>query len=130
MASEIATVVNIQETITQRIRASFVELLPEEAFAKIVADEIKRFTTDKEQFYDNRNLQPSPLRQLIRAELQNRFKESLKIELSKPEYTPVWGNAGQEPGEVVKRIILESGAELWRAAVGNVVQEMVNRMRN
>ncbi len=64
---------SIGEKVSDRIRASFVDLIPEDAWKAMVQKEIVTFTEGVQEPY-GRGTKPSPLQSIIRAELESRFK--------------------------------------------------------
>lgn len=77
----------LKDRVSDQIRSSFVELIPEDAWKQMVQREIDWFTKEEVRqtgYYQERTL-PSPLVILIRSELERMFKERLASELAKPE---------------------------------------------
>lgn len=122
---------SIQDKITDRIRASFVELIPEEHWQAMVKREIDWFTAELPDNYGYTTTQkkPSPLRLLIQGRLEEMFKDKLAMELAKPEYQHIWNSNQALPGEAVKKIIHESLPRLAEVAFGNVIQNAIERLR-
>lgn len=119
---------DVKERIALRIKASFVELMPEEAWSKMVQAEITGFTTVHGRGVNA--LQHSPLQGILRGVLEERYREMLKIELAKPEYAAHRGINGQaEPGEFIKGFIKDNMAAIFTALLAGLGQGLVEQMK-
>jgi len=73
--------------------------------------------------------EPSPLRIMVRRELEKMFIEQVKSQLN--EMRGSWGaNNKMQAGEVVKAMVKEIAPELWELAVAGVVQKAIEGFRN
>lgn len=125
------------QAIKERIRASFVDLIPEEQWTKMVQDEVNWFTREPSGHSYNQPL-ASPLRVLIRKQLEDVFKDKLKQELSKPEYMEVFQPDPFHPdtpypwqaAPMVKTIIREVLVDAWAKAQEAVVLDALKKLRN
>lgn len=116
--TQVSLEVTLRDKISDRIRSSFVELIPEEAWKAMVQKEINTFRT-------------VGLPNLIKEELKERLSKVLKEELNKPEYQGYWdiGN-GQKPSEAVIEITKQLTPDLITAMWGSVIQRCVDELRN
>jgi hypothetical protein len=65
--------------LQDRIRATFLELLPEEKLDELVKTEWDRFFTDSgEGYYPSQRKFPSPFKMMVRTELNKFFSERLE----------------------------------------------------
>lgn len=121
---------DVKERIALRIKASFVELMPEDAWTKMVQSEIKRFTeAPYERGYSPNRL--PPLHRILREVLEERYRGMLKVELAKPEYAAHFGVNGEaEPGEFIKGFIKENMAAILTALLGGLGQGLVEQVKN
>lgn len=120
---------DVKERIALRIKASFVELMPEEAWSKMVQAEITGFT---EVPYGRtyKAEQRSPLQGMLREILGERYREMLKVELAKPEYGSCFGANGQaEPGEFIKGFIKDNMATILTALLAGLGQGLVEQVK-
>lgn len=118
MANEISTMTTIQQKVSERLRASFVELIPDEVWDKMVADELTKFTKDD-------------LPKLVHLAAKDRLMELLKVEFCRPEWLERWGwNNAQSPSAMVSTILKELAPDLVAALFSNVAQSAVMQIRN
>ncbi len=117
MADNALTSQSIQERVKEKIQASFVDLVPDEMWSKLVDDEWQRIK-DK--------LVPDVVKQAATDEIRN----ALMGEFQKPEWQEQFAGFGPEPSEVVKKIIEESAPMLVSILFGSIVQQAVNHIRN
>lgn len=96
MSTELATP-DIRQVITDRIKATFVSLIPDDQWEKLVSSQINAFSNASRDHYGNQK--PAELNELIRAELKSLFLNRLKEELAKPEY---WSGDERTPSAFVK----------------------------
>ena len=133
-----ATVLSVKDLVTERIRANFVQLIPEDVFTAMVAKELNDFTAERtvDGGYNRRT--SSQFRDIIRAELEAQFKALVKEELSKPEFSAsLWervpgtqGMTGPVPSLFVQELIRQAMPDMFTHIMGFMVQEQLNNMRN
>jgi len=83
---------SLRDKVSEKIKETFTELIPDETWKKLVESELKEFVA-------------KGLPTLIQDEFKLRYSKALKEELDKPEYQAYWTSTGQRPSEAVKEII-------------------------
>lgn len=125
MSNEITPMQAVQDKIKTRIQDEFVSLIPDEMFANMVASVIKDFTTDKPATYHGHSPTPSPLKQMIKAEIETKAKEAILKELAKLD-DGHWNSYGQRvAGDAIKKFIAENFNEMLRSIQGQMVDMSV-----
>ena len=125
MGNEIATIGDISEKIRERIQSEFVTLVPKEMWERLVKKEVEWFLVDTGYHKNN----PSPLRTMVRRELEKMFIEQVKIQLN--EMDGSWGADNKmHAGAAVKQMVKEIAPELWEIAVAGVVQRAIEGFKN
>ena len=121
---------DVKERIALRIKASFVELMPEEAWSKMVQAEITEFTMLHAHDYRG-NRRYSNLQMIIHEVLEQRYREMLKVELAKPEYGGHFGVNGQvQPGEFIKSFLRENMTEILTVILEGMGQRLVEQVKD
>ncbi len=115
--TDVSLEITLRDKISDRIRSSFVELIPEEAWKAMVQKEINKFMLEG-------------LPKLIREELRERLSKVLKEELEKPEYCGYWVGNGERPSEAVMEITKQLTPDFITAMWGSVIQKCVEEIRN
>ena len=129
MTTDIITSGGIEKQIRDRIKASFVELIPEDAWKTLVQKEVAAFQEDKRSY--GGLTEPSPLRRLIQTAMTDLFKEAIKQELSKPEYsTNMKGDLKLEPSQAVRDIVKGLLPEIVTEMTGSFVENVVTKLRS
>lgn len=119
----------VRDAVTDRIKASFLELIPEEAWKGLVATEITAFTEDRRHPHSSQVIE-APLKKLIREELDRRFRARIKEELDKPEYALLYDAQGQQqPGDAVKAIVEAMAPALVNALFAGVVDQAMWKLK-
>lgn len=118
---KITSASNIRDRVAEKIRATFLDLIPEDVFTEMVESEIRAFTQDF-------GATKSPLKSMIEDELRSQFRTLIKDELGKPEYQGMWGSHGLSAGGFVKQVISENIETIVQAQYSALVQEAVNRL--
>lgn len=125
--NELMNTDTIRDKIRERIQKEFVELIPQEAWQALVEGEIKWFMADTTSG-SYRQSGPSPLRVMIRVELENKFKEDVLNQLALMQGS--WGRDGEmEAGDAVKEMVKGIAPELWKIAVSGIVQRAIEGFR-
>ena len=121
--NEIATMDDLKSKITDRIKNSFVELIPEEVWKELVDKEIEKFTKPQGDRYNTRCPE---IESLIHAELKRRFELMIKEDLDKQN---LYGNDGKMPA-FISEVVKESAPALIEALFGEVVMRAVVSIKN
>lgn len=142
---------SIQDKISEKIRSSFVDLIPQETFDKLVStalDEFingprhKRFKTvsdwsgKKETVDENYNVlnDPNTLGGMIMEALYKQGKEHLVNYLQSEAFKTTWSNGEYNACQLVKDAIGENSQAFVTALFSNLIQQAfmttVNNMNN
>jgi len=117
-----------KDRIADRIKSSFVELMPDELWKSMVQKELQWFTTEPPRnYYDKETV--APLRGMIREAIRAKIKEDIVAEIGKPEYEAIFGGTALRPGEAVRDIIKELLPEMVVAMFQGVVHASVDKLR-
>ena len=129
MSGEIepATMQSVTETVTERIKATFVSLIPEDQWKEMVSTELSKFMARQDNYHRNRN--SSPLQDMIKAAIQERFREVIAEELGKPDWKGVWESNGFKPSEVVAKLVTDAGPALFKTALAEFVNSAIESFR-
>lgn len=121
----------LRDKITDRIKNSFVELVPEEAWQKMVQGVIDEMLTPKSHGYNNEK-RPSEMQQMIRDEITKRMKETIAKTLDQPEYQAVWDDRSgrQSAGPLVQEIIKQCAPDLVKVMFSDLVGSLVVKIHN
>ncbi len=120
---------SLRDKVADRIKASFVDLIPEETWKQMVANEIKNLTDARIDGY-NRTQTPSQLQTMINAEISRRIKEAIVTALNGQEYQGVWGDGTQQASAVVQEIIKQCAPNMVAALFGFIVNDALQHVRN
>lgn len=126
MGNELVNTSSLAEKVRERIQATFVELIPEDAWKKMVESEIERFTTDTRNYNGD---VPSPLRQMIQQQVRERMQVLVKQALDSPEFAPKWENNKHMAADAVRTIVVEKAPEIFGAIFSQGVQDILNNMK-
>lgn len=106
----------LKEKVAARIRDTFAELIPEEAFNTMVEIQINEFIK-------------AEIPKIVSEELEKKFREQVNTMLGLPEFQFIWTGSDRRPGEALKEIIRELAPDLVAAAFGNVIAGVTEQVR-
>lgn len=135
MSTEIAPLQSVQDNIKNKIKAEFANLIPDEMWGAMVKSVIAEFTTDQiRDQYGHSNFKASPMKQMIRAEIETLAKDALKQELDRLS-AGSWGVYGEKvAAEAIKKMIADNFpailASIQAGFVEQAVMTTVSHMRN
>ena len=131
----------IKEKIEVKIRDLVVELIPEEAWKNLVAEEVDRFLgpAPKRTGYDQSH-EARVAKEVIREIVLEKFKVSIAAELEKPEYagTITWDSDSNQdvmnPGKFVQQTVKDNLDQIVALVVmnltGGFMQRVIDELRN
>lgn len=115
---------DVKDQIALRIQTSFVELMPEDAWIKLVENEIDEFTRKREgRYLQERRF--SNLQSIIRTVLEEKYREMLKVELAKKKYVGYF----EAPGEFIDTFIRTNIASIVTSLLGGLGQNLVEQVK-
>ena len=119
----------LRDKISERIRASFVDLIPEESWKQMVAEQIRHFTSVNKDLGGRNEL--SPLQQIIRDELSKRFKAQIIAYLDSSEMQEKWQQADNNygPGKALKEILEGLVPQIVMVQQQNAAMDMIRRIK-
>lgn len=118
----------LEDVVTERIRATVAELMPEEQWRALVESAIKEFTSQTSDWHGTR---ASPIQKMIFVALEKHFGQQIEKALASDEFRGVWGvNGGEQPSKGVTEIVRQLTPEIIAAAYGSMIQGAVAQLRN
>ncbi len=118
---------SLQDKVQERIRASFVDLIPEDAWKVMVEREISYFTSPSRRGDEL----VTPIGLMIQEEIRNRLKEKLKAYLDTVIQTE-WDEGLQAyvPAAFAKEIAASMGPLLVQQMFSGVIHSAVELMKH
>jgi hypothetical protein len=114
----------LMEMVRDRIRATYVSLIPEEQWAQMVKKEIDSFFAEKNISYDSRGI-ISDFKTVVYSELEKKTREEAKKYLESISHTE-WNDGKYKAGEFVKQLFIEKSGEMFLSIMGSMVQNAIN----
>lgn len=138
--TDVAPLTTVQEKIKDKIKGEFVALIPDDMWEKMVASVVSDFTTDQPQrdyngrVDNSKPLIPSPMKAMIRAEIEALAKAKLKAEIDMLGAVTWDGYGRQVASEAVNKLIDDHFPALLASVQSGMVEmavmQAVNHMRN
>jgi hypothetical protein len=136
MANEVSTLQSVQDNIKNRIKAEFVNLIPDEMWSAMVAEVVSDFTKDKVENPNTYNVRKreAPIKALIREQIEAIAKTHITATLD--ELTRAhWDGYGQlVASEALKKMVAEHFpailASIQTGFAEMIVQNAINHIRN
>lgn len=120
----------LMDGVKDRIKATFVSLIPEAAWEEMVKAEISRFFNPKVSWNSDREYR-SEFQDLVRKEIENECKNRLKEYLSSPDFYTVWENNGlPATTKAVENMIVKNSGEIMVSMFGQMFQSMLINFKN
>lgn len=131
MATDLAPLASVQDAIKARIKAEFVNLIPDDMWKALVEEVVTDFITDKQRDrWDTK--QTAPIKEIVRKELEEQSRTYLKAEIDRLGPN-MWNNGSSVVSEALRKLIADNFKDLLAstqaAMVDVAVQLAVNHMR-
>lgn len=134
MAEETKAVVKfdpstLMEGVRDRVKATFVALIPDEAWDQMVKKEIDDWMKIRERGFNTRE-HYSDFSVVVRSEMRKRAVETVKKILGEfEEYN--WDDRSRlKVNESIQKMVLENADMILLGVIGNMVQGSINDLKN
>ena len=117
----------LMQGVRDRIKATFVSLIPEEHWEQLVKKEIDVFFEVKEQW--NSREPVSPFKTIVYKTLEELTKEKVKESLKRYE-SVYWEGGDIKVSEEVAKLITDNSKDIIVKILGSSIQQVINNMRN
>lgn len=145
----------LMEGVKDRIKATFVSMIPDDVWNQMVEREIYIFTEgrikqeydystkqykevrvpyqgdiEKDQWGNKKPDDISPLQEMIRQGLRDKFKEDIDKYLKSSEYQAVWDQYGMMTvSKAIEEIIVKNSGIILQNALGELMQRGFENLR-
>jgi hypothetical protein len=117
----------LMQGVKDRIKATFISLIPDDKWEQMCKTEIDRFFKgDPEGQYRNKNY--SEFTYVVNGVLTDVTKEKVKAILSGPEYKSHWNGSEYTVSEEIDKILTKNAPKIIATMLGNMMQEAINQM--
>jgi hypothetical protein len=116
----------LMQGVRDRVKATFVSLIPDEQWEQMIVKETDDFFKEKDDGYSNRTYK-SDFQTLVREELNELAKVKIKEVLK--EYTnEVWKDGKLDINESMKKLIKENSSELIYGFLNQMMKSTINNL--
>ncbi len=117
----------LMQGVKDRIKATFVSMIPDVQWEQIVGAEVDSFLKKSDTSYNHNRDYKSPLDVLIRQELNEWAKGKFAEYLQSEGMKTTWDENGKPvASEAVKKMILENSGQMLLSLFGGLFQTMMN----
>lgn len=116
----IAKPVDFRTAITDRIRAEFVSLIPDEQWEAMVQQAVKDFTTRPYQVGRTHDQQRSPFEKIVHAALEEAVTAKVATEIAERVKK-------LDVDDVVEKLVSEKGEQFVRKALSDMANNVIKR---
>jgi hypothetical protein len=120
----------LMDGVKERIRATFVSLIPDAAWDQMVKGVVDEFMTDRRSWSDSH--QPSPFKTEILRLLKEEVGKRVQAYFSTPEWENQWrtdGVGGQIAGSKVREIIKENMGDIVTGMLANAAGTFIQNLK-
>jgi hypothetical protein len=118
----------LMDGVRQRIKATFVSLIPDEHWEQLCQKEVDSFFREKDRYDHNDRTYHSEFQGVCKEVLTEICKEKIKLFLTEYDAT-VWTNDGMQASEKLKEMIIKMAPEIFAATFANMFQNAVSQMK-
>lgn len=118
----------LMDGVRDRVKATFVSLIPDEQWEGMITKEAENFFKAKESYSSREYI--SDFSQLCRQVMNEVAKEKVIALMKTYEHT-LWDNNSNMPkqSEALKKMLLEMAPELFVAMIGNMIQKVISEIK-
>lgn len=121
----------LMQGVKDRIKATFVSLIPDAQWEQMVQHEIDNYFNIKKDSDRNYNNTRTGFQTMVNDTINNECKERIKKYLSSPDFDCVWGSNGIPiVTEQIKKLLIDNSGEILANMMGGIFQQMLREFRN
>ncbi|MDH7801292.1 MULTISPECIES: hypothetical protein [unclassified Rhizobium] len=126
----IAPLSQVQENIRNKIKAEFVNLIPDEMWSAMVASVVEDFTSNVEERYGRMEKRESPMKRMIREEIEAQVKASIKAKIDALGQS-TWDGLGERiMSDAMNKLIAEHFETVLASVNAGMTSMMINAAIN
>lgn len=113
--------------VKDRIKATFVSLIPDDQWEVMVKKEIDDFFKQREQGYSNRYC--SDFRNVVNEVCKEMAEKKVREVLSDPDFNTEWSGNRETVSKAIKSQLISSAPEIFATAIENLVANSIQKMK-
>lgn len=120
---------SLADTVKDRLKATFISLIPEEQWDQLVSNEIEVFFEKKEDAYSTNRTSSTKFQQLIQKELENYSIERLKEYFASDQFRVAYDEKGEPVmSEAINKLIAENSGQMLMNLFHNAIQQHFHQL--
>ena len=117
----------LMDGVRDRIKATFVSLIPDDKWQELISAEVKKYFNEKKTYRDNQN-GLTIFEQDCNSVLREILTEKIKEFIVKYEST-FWDGTGPKPSEELINLLKQNASEIFTNTLVGMFQRAVNGLR-
>lgn len=119
----------LMQGVKDRIKATFVSLIPDDKWGEMVDAEIKKFFELKDE-YHSRNSKTSHFTDVVFQVLTEECKKKCIEIIDHPDFAIGWESNKQTVSETLKQKLVDNMPEIMASMMENMLANAVQQLRN
>ncbi len=120
----------LMDGVKNRIKATFVSLIPDDQWEVMVKKTADDFFTQKDRSYYNNKTYQSDFDIVIRQVLEEKAKETIKEMLNSPKYQTMWDANRVILSDELNKQLVEAAPQMMANIMANMVQNVLSSLRH
>ena len=118
----------LMQGVKDRIKATFVSLIPDEQWSQMVDTEVKSYFAKNSEGY--RNEFRSKFTETVYDVLREETKAKVKDIINHPDFAIHWEGNNQKVSVAMKQLIIDKIPEIMASAMENMVGSAIQNLKN
>lgn len=118
----------LMQGVKDRIKATFVSLIPDEQWTEMVRSEVNKYFAPGYDGYGNRPSY-SDFTRTVHDVLNQVAKDKLNELLAQPEFTVVWKGNNYDISDILRKEIIEKAPDIFATMISNSVATTIQNLR-
>lgn len=122
----------LMDGVKDRIKATFISLIPDDQWEIMVKKEIDKFfeLRDTNNYSNSQDRWKSDFGNLVRNEVHEYCKNKLAEYLKQPEFNESWKGNEARVSEYIKKFMIENSGELMMNMFGGLFQSAISSLKS